>query len=205
MAEYISHTVFRLVKEWGGGRHLRPSRPPGGDRPPAGGRDLLGTPKTVPGVSAGPQNHKPFGDEAGWQPLRPRLAGFRVPALPGQVERGPAGLGRGAVGRAAREERLAGTPRLSAGPRQPPNSTPYFRETLGGSLSAVSRPMFAIKDSFCTLVLEICIFERLCPACVARFQHLGDHGIQNGFQVSCSNVACSAGNFSRRTSCRAEK
>ena len=116
MAEYISHTVFHLVKDWGGGRHLRPSRPPGGGRPPAGGRDLLGTPKTVPGVSAGPQNHKPFGDEAGWQPLRPRLAGRRVPARRGAVERGPAVLVRGAVGRAACDERLAGTPRLSAGP-----------------------------------------------------------------------------------------
>ena len=48
-------------------------------------------------------------------------------------------------------------------------------------------------------------FERLCPACVARFQHLGDHGIQNGFQVSRLNVACTAGNFSRRTSGRSVK
>ena len=116
IAKYISYTVFHLVKAWGGGRHLRPSRPPGGPRPPAGGRDLLGTPKTVPGVSGGPQNHKPFGDEAGWQPLRPRLAGRRVPVLRGGVERGPAVLVRGAGVRAAREERLAGTPRLSAGP-----------------------------------------------------------------------------------------
>ena len=57
------------------------------------------------------------------------------------MERGLAVLVRGAVGRAAREESLAGTPRLSAGPWQPPNSTPYFRETLEGSLSAVSRPI----------------------------------------------------------------
>ena len=70
----------------------------------------------MPGVSAGPQNHKPFGDEAGWQPLRPRLAGRRVPAPRGPVERGPAARVRGAVGCAAREECLAGTPRLSAGP-----------------------------------------------------------------------------------------
>ena len=70
----------------------------------------------MPGVSAGPQNHKPFGDEAGWQPLRPRLAGRRVPAHSGEVERGRAVLVRGAVVRAARDERLAGTPRLSAGP-----------------------------------------------------------------------------------------
>ena len=70
----------------------------------------------MPGVSAGPQNHKPFGDEAGWQPLRPRLAGRRVPFLRGAVERGLAVLFRGAVVRAARDERLAGTPRLSAGP-----------------------------------------------------------------------------------------
>ena len=70
----------------------------------------------MPGVSAGPQNHKPFGGEAGWQPLRPRLAGRRVPALRGEVERGHAEHVRGAVGRAARDERLAGTPRLSAGP-----------------------------------------------------------------------------------------
>ena len=116
MAEYIPHTVFHLVKDWGGGRHLRPSRPPGGGRPPAGGRDLLGTPKTVPGVSAGPQNHKPFGDEAGWQPLRPRLADLRVPFLRGLVERGLAVLVRGAVVRAARDERLAGTPRFWADP-----------------------------------------------------------------------------------------
>ena len=107
---------FSFVEDGGGGRHLRPSRPPGGPRPPAGGRDLLGTPKTVPGVSAGPQNHKPFGDEAGWQPLRPRLAGRRVPAMRGEVERGPAELVRGVGVRAARDERLAGTPRLSAGP-----------------------------------------------------------------------------------------
>ena len=71
----------------------------------------------MPGVSAGPQNHKPFGDEAGWQPLRPRLAGRRVPFLPrGVVERGLAVLVRGAVVRAAREDRLAGTPWFSAGP-----------------------------------------------------------------------------------------
>ena len=70
----------------------------------------------MPGVSAGPQNHKPFGDEAGWQPLRPRLAGRRVPVPRGGVERGHAVLVRGAGGRAARDERLAGTPRLSAGP-----------------------------------------------------------------------------------------
>ena len=68
------------------------------------------------GVSAGPQNHKPFGDEAGWQPLRPRLAGRRVPALRGAVERGHAAIVRGAVVRAAREDRLAGTPWFSAGP-----------------------------------------------------------------------------------------
>ena len=134
---HLTH-AFSFVEDGGGGRHLRPSRPPGGPRPPAGGRDLLGTPKTVPGVSAGPQNHKPFGDEAGWQPLRPRLAGRRVPFLRGlmergrggreegghfrvafllrEVERGLAVLVRGAVGRAARDERLAGTPRFSAGP-----------------------------------------------------------------------------------------
>ena len=30
--------------------------------------------------------------------------------------------------------------------------------------------------------------EGLCPALVARFQHLGDHGIQNGFHISHSNA-----------------